>query len=324
MSRKVLFTEGLLSSARSVLLSRKDLCSVEIFEDLSQEELLRAIPDVEVLSIRTRTSIGKEILTAAKKLKLIARAGTGVDHIDLEFANSLGIRVMNTASANSLSAAELTIGLLLSSARSISKADAAIRNHQWKMGPGIELHNKTLGILGLGRVGRLVATRLQAFGMKVIATDPYKSQDYADQIGVRLVSLQMLLSSSDVISLHAPLTSETQKLLDKDCLKLIKPGAILVNTARGAIIDEQSVLGVLNSGGLRSYAADVFEFEPLPETHPFRGHPKVILSPHIGAQTVEAIERVNTCVANQILNYLLTGEVLNEVFPSGERELQKN
>ncbi|MDB5037533.1 MAG: D-3-phosphoglycerate dehydrogenase [Bacteriovoracaceae bacterium] len=313
MNRKVLFADGLSEEGRTILESYPHLFAFEIYDGLNRADLLKKIEDVEVLSVRTRTAVDKEIIEHGKKLKLIARAGTGVDHIDLKAAESRKILVMNTSSANSISAAELTLGLLLSAARQIPKAFDDLKKGEWQPSKGIELHRKTAGLVGLGRVGRLVATRLQAFGMRVIATDPYKTQKYADEISVRLHPLEELLVKSDIVSLHLPLTDETRHLFDESRFSSMKRGSLLINTARGGVVHEDSLLKALNGGLLKSYATDVFEEEPLPKNHRFFDHPSIIMTPHIGAQTEEAQKRVNIDIATQIVNYFVNDEVENAV-----------
>lgn len=313
MNRKVLFADGLAKDAEDFLRASCPQNSFEFHAAISRADLLTKMKDVEVLSVRTRTTVDREILTASKSLKLVARAGTGVDHIDLETAAKLGIAVMNTASANSLSAAELTMGLLLSVARAIPSHSNRLANGTWESENGFELYRKTLGIIGLGRVGRLVAVRAQAFGMRVIANDPYRTQVEGDSIGVRLFPLEELLERSDVVSLHTPLNAETKRLMSSSQLSKMKKEASLINTARGGIIDEADLLESLKAGRLKFYATDVFATEPPAKDHPFLQHPSILCTPHIGAKTEEAQRRVNKAIVHQIQTYLLSGEIENRV-----------
>ncbi len=313
MKTKVLFADGLSSEGVSVLEASKDCIDYEIVDGLKRSELLLKLKETEILCIRTRTGVDREVIDAAPKLKLIARAGVGVDHIDLRYALSKNIRCMNTSSASTTSVAELTLGLLLAAARGIAHSDKATHAGQWKQTLGIELYGKTVGIIGLGRIGRLVALRLQAFGLKVLASDPYRNVETVENLGVRLMPFKELLSNCDIVSLHTPLTAETRFMMNREAFAKMNEGVILINTARGEVVDEKAVLEALSSQKLGFYAADVFSEEPLNVQHPFLNHPRILLSPHNGAQTKEAQNRVNRAIASQVIVFAKTGQIQNEI-----------
>lgn len=314
-SRKILFVDGLRDAFKKQLESVPGNLEIEVREKISRANLLKKMNGVEILCVRTQTHVDEEVLKSSKELRLVVRQGTGVDHIDLKAAARLKISVMNTASANSVSAAELTVGLLLSLSRSIPSAASSLNSGHWKRPTiGFELDRKRVGIIGLGRVGRLVSRRLQSFGMRVSANDPYRNQDYGDQMGVRLVPLNELLANSDIVSLHIPLNGETMHLINDQRLKAMKTGSVLINTSRGGVIDEEAIFKNLASGRLSAYAADVFDAEPLPENHPFVNHPRILMTPHIGAHTIEAQDRVDQFTIRQIQTYLVTGEIEHQVF----------
>jgi D-3-phosphoglycerate dehydrogenase len=273
-------------------------------------ELLPAIADVDAILIRSATKVDAEALAAAPRLKVVARAGVGLDNVDVRAATQSGVMVVNAPTSNIVSAAELAIGLLLAAARQISPAHASLRNGEWKRSrfTGIELFEKTLGILGLGRIGVLVAQRLAAFGMDVIAYDPYVQAGRAAQMGVRLVDLDTLLAESDFISVHLPKTPETVGLIGSDELAKAKPTMVLVNAARGGIVDESALYAALKEGRIAAAGLDVYAKEPCSDS-PLFELDNVVATPHLGASTDEAQEKAGTAVAKSV-RLALSGELV--------------
>ncbi len=279
---------------------------VDVRTGLSPDELARIIPPYDALIVRSGTRVTREVLAAAENLKVIARAGVGVDNIDIDAATEYGVMVVNAPTGNIVAAAEHTIALLMALARRLPQAYVAMREGRWdrKAYMGMEVREKTLGLIGLGRVASEVARRARGLEMHVIAHDPYVSTEYAQKLGVALVPLEELLSRADVVSLHLPLTAETRHFMNAARFARMKPGSYLINTSRGGVIDEEALLRALDEGRLAGAALDVFSVEPLPEDHPLRRHPKVILTPHIGGSTVEAQARVARDAAEQVIAVL--------------------
>ena len=279
---------------------------VDVRTGLSPEELARIIPPYDALIVRSGTRVTREVLAAAENLKVIARAGVGVDNIDIDAATEYGVMVVNAPTGNIVAAAEHTIALLMALARRLPQAYVAMREGRWdrKAYMGVEVREKTLGLIGLGRVASEVARRARGLEMHVIAHDPYVSTEYAQKLGVALVPLEELLSRADVVSLHLPLTAETRHFMNAARFARMKPGSYLINTSRGGVVDEEALLRALDEGRLAGAALDVFSVEPLPEDHPLRRHPKVILTPHIGGSTVEAQARVARDAAEQVIAVL--------------------
>jgi D-3-phosphoglycerate dehydrogenase / 2-oxoglutarate reductase len=273
-------------------------------------ELLPAIADVDAILIRSATKVDAEALAAAPRLKVVARAGVGLDNVDVRAATQSGVMVVNAPTSNIVSAAELAIGLLLAAARQISPAHASLRNGEWKRSrfTGVELFEKTLGILGLGRIGVLVAQRLAAFGMDVIAYDPYVQAGRAAQMGVRLVDLDTLLEGSDFISVHLPKTPETVGLIGSEELAKAKPTMVLVNAARGGIVDESALYAALKEGRIAAAALDVYAKEPCTDS-PLFELDNVVATPHLGASTDEAQEKAGIAVAKSV-RLALSGELV--------------
>ena len=272
--------------------------------------LLRAVPDAHALLVRSATKVDAEVLAAARTLEVIARAGVGLDNVDVKAATQAGVMVVNAPQSNIVSAAELTVGLLLAAARHIAPAHATLKKGQWQRArfTGVELYGKTAGIVGLGRIGALVAQRLAAFGMTVLAHDPFVAAGRAAQMGVRLVSLDELLRTSDVVSVHLPKTAETVGLIGADQLELVKPSAILVNAARGGIVDEQALYAALKEGRLAAAGLDVFATEPCTDS-PLLELDTVVATPHLGASTREAQEKAGVSVARSV-RLALAGELV--------------
>jgi D-3-phosphoglycerate dehydrogenase len=273
-------------------------------------ELLAAIADADAVLVRSATKIDEEVLAAAGRLKVIARAGVGLDNVDVRAATQSGVMVVNAPTSNIVSAAELAVGLMLAAARHISPAHAALRQGEWKRSKytGIELYEKTVGIVGLGRIGVLVAQRLSAFGMTVIAHDPYVQAGRAAQMGVRLVDLDTLLAESDFMSVHLPKTPETAGLIGDDQLHLVKPSLVLVNAARGGIVDEVALYAALKEGRVAAAGLDVFASEPCTDS-PLFELDNVVATPHLGASTDEAQEKAGLAVARSV-RLALSGELV--------------
>ena len=273
-------------------------------------ELLAAIGDVDAVLVRSATRIDAEVLGAARRLKIVARAGVGLDNVDVKAATQAGVMVVNAPTSNIVSAAELAVALLLAAARHVAPANQALKAGEWKRAAftGTELYEKTLGIVGLGRIGVLVAQRLSAFGMHVIAHDPYVQAGRAAQMGVRLVGLDELLAESDVISVHLPKTPETVGLIGAEQLGKAKPGLIVVNAARGGIVDEQALYAALKEGRVGGAGIDVFTVEPCTDS-PLFELDNVVVTPHLGASTVEAQEKAGVAVARSV-RLALAGELV--------------
>ena len=265
----------------------------------NREELLAALAQgVDAVLIRSATKMDAEAIAAGKGLKVIARAGVGLDNVDIPAATAAGVMVVNAPTSNIVSAAELAISLLLASARFISPAHAALRNGKWARSKytGAELFEKTLGIVGFGRIGQLVASRMQAFGMEVIAYDPYLQPARAAQLGVKLVDLDVLLKNADFITIHLPKTKETANLIGADALKLVKPSVRIINAARGGVLDEAALFDALTSGRVAGAGLDVYSTEPCTDS-PLFALDNVVATPHLGASTDEAQERAGIAVA---------------------------
>ena len=273
-------------------------------------ELLPAIADVDAILVRSATKVDAEALAAAKKLKVIARAGVGLDNVDVPAATSAGVMVVNAPTSNIISAAELAVALMLAAARHISPAHAALRGGEWKRSKytGVELYEKTLGIVGLGRIGGLVAQRLSAFGMNVVAYDPYVQAGRAAQMGVRLVDLDTLLAESDFMTVHMPKTPETVGMISTDELAKAKPALVLVNAARGGIVDEDALYAALKEGRIAAAGLDVFASEPCTDSPLFELE-NVVATPHLGASTHEAQEKAGVAVAKSVRK-ALAGELV--------------
>ncbi len=311
---KVLVSDK-LSPAGVDILERAPGLSVDVNVGLKPEELKKIIGEYDGLVIRSATKVTKEIIQAASRLKVVGRAGIGVDNVDIPEATKRGIVVMNTPGGNTVTTAEHAISMLCSLARQIPQADASMKAGRWdkKLFMGVELMNKTLGVIGLGNIGSIVAERGQGLRMNVIAHDPYITEKAAAKMGIELVSLEDLFARSDFITVHVPKTDDTQNMLNTEAFKKMKPGVLIVNCARGGIVNEADMAEALEKGLVAGAAFDVFGHEPVEEENPLLSLPNVILTPHLGASTGEAQENVAIAVANQIADYLVNGTITNAV-----------
>jgi len=276
----------------------------------NREELLVALADVDAVLIRSATKIDQEALAAAPRLKVVARAGVGLDNVDVNAATIAGVMVVNAPTSNITSAAELAVGLLLATARNIAPANQSLKGGKWKRSQygGVELLDKTVGVVGLGRIGALTAERLAGFGVKLLAYDPYLSTARAGQLGVRLVPLEELLRESDFITVHLPKTPETLGLIGEEALKLVKPNVRIINAARGGIVDEQALANALKEGRVAGAGIDVWSKEPCTES-PLFEFESVVVTPHLGASTEEAQEKAGVSVAKSV-RLALAGELV--------------
>jgi D-3-phosphoglycerate dehydrogenase len=307
---KVLACDGIHEDGLAML--REAGYAVAVSDPIKEPAALAAaLADVDVLLVRSATKVDAEAIAGAPKLKVIGRAGAGVDTIDVEAATQRGIAVMNAPDGNTLAAAEHAISLLFALARHIPKADAGMKAGQWpKSGlTGFELEGKRLGVIGLGRIGATVARKAHGIGMDVAAYDPFLPPAVAGRVNVALKSLDELLAWADIITLHLPRTAETANLLDATRLRTMKRGAYLINAARGGLVDEDALLALLDEGHLAGAALDTFAIEPLPADSVLRTHSKLILTPHLGASTGEAQQAVSAILARQIIDFLETGAV---------------
>lgn len=282
---------------------------------LSKEDLLAIIPDYEALIIRSGTKADADLLNAGTNLIVVGRAGMGVDNVDVETATMRGIIVMNTPGANSVATAEQTMALMLATSRHTAQAHGSVAAGEWKRSSftGQELYHKTLGIVGFGRIGRLVAERAQAFGMSVIAYDPFVSEHVGRELNVTLVDLDELWGQSDYITLHTSLTPETQKIINENTIAQMKDGVILINVARGKLVDEAALAAALKSGKVKAAGLDVFSSEPPAADNPVLGLPNVIHTPHLGASSVEAQREVAVQIVDQVLDVLRGVDFRNAV-----------
>jgi D-3-phosphoglycerate dehydrogenase len=304
---KVLIADGLNENGQSLL---RLAAQVDDCTGISPEELLKAIGDYDALVVRSRTRVTQAVLEAAVRLKVVGRAGVGVDNIDLTAAARHGVTVVNAPLSTTLAVAEQTLALMLALARHIPRADAAMKSGQWikKELEGVELYGRVLGIVGLGHIGAEVARRAAAMGMRVLGYDALLSEEVIRQRGVEPAPLQELYARADFISLHVPLTPETRGMVNGQSLGSMKRGVRLVCTARGGIINETDLLGALETGQVAGAALDVFSKEP-PGLTALVAHPNVVATPHVSAQTVEAQSRAAEDIANEVLA-ALRGEAL--------------
>ncbi len=283
------------------------VAQVDVKTDLSPEQLVAIISDYDALMIRSGTRVTKEVIEAGTQLKIIGRAGVGVDNVDVTAATRKGIVVVNSPEGNTIAAAEHTIAMMMALSRYIPDANQSVKSNKWdrKSFTGVEVYKKTLGVVGLGKIGTHVATVAKAMGMKLLAFDPFISHERAEQIGCRLVELDVLFQQADYITLHIPKTAETTHLIGASAIAKMKPTARIINCARGGIIDEAALAEALKAGKIAGAAIDVFEFEPLGESDLRALGKEIVLTPHLGASTEEAQANVAIDVAEQIRDVLL-------------------
>jgi len=303
----VVIAETIAEGALEVL---RTAAEVDVATGLERNELVARLATARGLVVRSATKVDAELIAAAPRLQVIGRAGIGVDNIDLDAATAAGVIVVNAPDANTISAAEHTMALLLAQVRRVAEADASLRGGAWERTrfQGVELHGKTLGILGLGRIGTLVAQRASAFGMHLIAYDPFVSDDRAARLGVRLGSFDEVLATADFITIHLPRTADTEGLIDAAALARTKPGVRIVNVARGGLVDETALADAVMSGHVAGAAVDVFAIEPTTDS-PLFGLANVVVTPHLGASTQEAQDKAGVAVALAVVA-ALAGELV--------------
>ena len=301
---KILISDK-LGAAGLERLDQMENVTYDVKTNLSKDELLETIPLYDALIIRSGTQVDADVLTAGTNLKVVGRAGIGIDNVDVDAATLRGIIVMNTPTANNIATAEQTLALMLAVSRYTAVAHASVKAGEWNRSQfvGTQLHGKSLGIIGFGRIGRLVAARAQAFGIEVLAYDPYVSEEVGREKGVTLVDLDELLPVVDYISLHTAITPETTKMINDDTLSQMKDGVVIINAARGKLIDETALARALQSGKVKAAALDVYSTEP-PQDNPLVGLPNVLHTPHLGASSVEAQRNVAIEVVEQVVDAL--------------------
>ena len=313
---KIIVCDPISPKGIALLQSRPEFQVVVLPKKLPEAELLPLVADATALVVRSETKVSKAVIAAAKQLRVVGRAGVGVDNVDIDASTQNGVVVMNTPGGNTVTTAELSFTMLLCLARKVPQAHATMVAGKWdrKLFQGVELQGKTLGVLGMGRIGTEVAKRALAFGMRVVAYDPYLTEERARAIGAEFAAdLDAVYREADFITVHMPVTKETKEMLNAAAFAKMKPGVKIVNCARGEIICEADLIAALESNKVAGAALDVFAVEPLPADHPYRKQPNLILTPHLGASTEEAQEKCGIEVAEVIAGYLLTGEVRNAV-----------
>ena len=295
---KILISDGLDESGKAVLRAAGEVADLN---GISPDDLLKEVADCDALIVRGRTKVTQAVFAAGKKLKVVGRAGIGVDNIDLNAAKAAGVAVVNSPLATTVTVAELALGLMLALVRELPRADSAMKDGKWlkKDLEGVELYGKTLGVIGFGRIGVAVGKRAAAFDMQVIGYDPFKPAADIRADGAEPVSLDELYARADFITLHLPLTPQTKNMLSSESFAKMKPGVYVVDAARGGVIDEEALLAALNSGRVAGAGLDVFVTEP-PGLTALVAHPRVIATPHIGAQTVEAQARAGYDISTEI------------------------
>jgi D-3-phosphoglycerate dehydrogenase len=309
---KILISDPLSEEGLKIFKEVKEF-QIDVNTGLKPEALKEIIKDYDALVVRSATKVNKEIIAAARKLKVIGRAGVGLDNVDLEAATQKGIVVMNTPAGNTISTAEHTMSMILALSRNIPQANASVKTGEWKRSKfmGVELYGKALGIVGLGRIGTEVAKRALSFGMKIFAFDPFLSREVAEGLGIEVVELKELLQRSDYITVHTPLTEETKHMISGKEFALMKKGTRIINCARGGIIDEVALVEAIKQGRVSAAALDVFEQEPLPAGSELLKLDNVITTCHLGASTEEAQINVAVEVAECVRDYLLGRGVRN-------------
>jgi D-3-phosphoglycerate dehydrogenase len=322
---KILVSDPLSEEGLKILKDSKEF-QVDVKTELKPEELKAIIKDYQALVVRSATKVTKEVIAAADNLKVIGRAGVGLDNVDLEAATQKGIIVMNTPGGNTISTAEHTMSMVLALSRNIAQANASTKKAEWKRSKfmGVELYGKSLGIVGFGRIGKEVAKRALSFGMKVLAYDPFLSREVAEELGIEVVELNELLKNADYITVHTPLTDETKHMISAAQLALMKKGVRLINCARGGIIDEVALINAIKEGKVAGAALDVFEKEPLSAESELLKLDNVILTPHLGASTEEAQVNVAIEVSEIVRDALLGRGIRNAAnYPCLEAEVSR-
>ncbi|HMN13096.1 MAG TPA: hydroxyacid dehydrogenase [Bellilinea sp.] len=304
---KILLTDGLEDNGQAILRQEAEVVNNPT---ITADDLLKVVNDYDALIVRGRTKVTKAVFDAGKNLKVVGRAGVGVDNIDLNAAREAGVTVVNSPTATTIAVAELTLGLMLAASRDIPRGDAGLKNGKWlkKEMEGHELWHKTLGVIGYGRIGQATALRAKAFDMNIVAFDPMIQPGDIQNLGATPVTLDELLEQADVITMHIPLTADTKNILNADAFAKMKDGVIIVCAARGGVIDEAAMLEALNSGKVACAALDVFATEP-PGLTELVAHPRVIGVPHIGAQTAEAQIRAAEDISTEVLSALAGNEL---------------
>lgn len=310
---KVLVSDKL--SEQGIEILKRSGLEVDVKTNLTPEELVKEIKNYDGLVVRSATKVTAAVIDAADRLKVIGRAGSGLDNVDINAASKKGIVVMNTPGGNTITTAEHTIAMMCSMSRLVPQATASMKAGQWEKNKfnGVEMYNKTLGIVGTGQIGSYVAKVALGMGMHVLGYDPYLSEENAKKMGIQLANLDTLFRKSDFITLHTPLTAETKNLINKETIATMKKGVRIINCARGGIINETDLYEGLKSGQVAGAALDVFEKEPMDPKHPLLTHENFIATPHLGASTTEAQENVAFAVAEQIVDYLVRGVIRNAV-----------
>ena len=322
---KILVSDALSENGLKVLKENKDF-QVDIKTELKPDVLKEIIKDYDALLVRSATKVRKEIIDAAVKLKVIGRAGVGLDNVDLQAATQRGIIVMNAPGGNTISTAEHTMSMILALSRNIAQANASTKKGEWKRSKfmGVELYNKVLGVVGFGRIGKEVAKRALSFGMRILAYDPFLSSEVAESLGVEIAELKKVLESADYITVHTPLTEETKHMISTKEFALMKKGVRVLNCARGGIIDEAALVSAVKEGKVSGAALDVFESEPIAPDNELLKLDNVVVTPHLGASTEEAQINVAIEVAECVKDYLLGKGIRNAAnYPSLEPEVCK-
>lgn len=314
MSYKVLVC-GNLSEAGLKILEQAEGIEVDRKGELSQDQLLEIIASYDGVVVRSDTKITAPVIAAGEKLKVVGRAGTGVDNIDVAAATQRGIVVMNTPGGNTVTTAEHTLALMVSLARNVPQATASMKAGKWekKKFSGVELLDKVLGIVGTGKIGSVVASRAQGFGMRVVAFDPYLTREAAAKMKIELVTLDELLSLADFITVHTPMTPETKNIINKDAFAKMKNGVRIINCARGGLVNETDLYDAIKSGKVAGAALDVFVQEPIPTDHPLLSLDQVVCTPHLGASTAEAQVNVAVAIAEQLKDFFTNGTIRGAV-----------
>lgn len=312
---KIIVCDPISPKGIAFLRQRPEFKVTVLEKRLSEAELIPLVQDTAALVVRSETKVTRAVMESAPSLRVVGRAGVGVDNVDVDAATQRGVVVMNTPGGNTISTAELTFSMLMALARKIPEAHASMKAGEWnrKAFSGVELHNKTLGILGLGRIGSEVARRAIAFGMRVVAYDPYLSLSRAKALQVELLELNDIYPQADFLTVHMPMSDETRGMVNASAFGKMKRGVRILNCARGGIVNETDLLAALDSGQVAGAALDVYETEPLPKDSPLRSNPRVIMTPHLGASTEEAQDNVGIEVAEAITDFLLNGAVRNAV-----------